>query len=95
MKDLTELRASLDAIDADLVRLFEQRMQVAAEVADCKLAHGLPVRDPAREEQVLAGRRALLRDPGLSEACDAFFRQLMALSREAQAQRMKGAQENA
>ena len=95
MRDLTELRSSLDAIDADLVRLFEQRMRVAAEVADYKRIHGLPVLDPAREDRVLASRRALLTDPGLAEACDALFRQLMALSREAQTRRIKEAQDHA
>lgn len=95
MKDLAGLRASLDAVDADLVRLFEQRMALAAEVAAYKREHGLPVLDAAREAQVLASRRALLRDPALAEACDRFFTQLMALSREAQARVIEEVQSDA
>ena len=84
MEDLTGLRASLDAVDAELVCLFERRMALAGEVAAYKRAHGLPVLDADREARVLASRRAMLRDPALAGACDRLFTQLMALSREAQ-----------
>ena len=33
MKDLTQCRAELDAIDSQLVALFEERMRVARDIA--------------------------------------------------------------
>ena len=46
---MDELRTQIDAIDADLLRLFEQRMDVSAQIGAYKKAHGLPVRDCGRE----------------------------------------------
>ena len=34
--DLKELRQEIDKIDDEMVRLFEDRMEVAARIADCK-----------------------------------------------------------
>ena len=51
--DLTELRGQIDAIDDELVRLFRARMDIAAQVADYKKAHGLPIYMPAREREKL------------------------------------------
>ena len=53
--ELQELRGRIDRIDDELVRLFAERMDVAAEVAAYKKEKGLPVLDAARE-------RAKLRD---------------------------------
>ncbi len=50
---LEELRARIDAIDAELVRLFSDRMNVAAEIAAYKKEHGLPVLDARRERDKL------------------------------------------
>ena len=58
-EDLQALRAQIDAIDRDMVRLFETRMGVSGQVAAYKLERGLPVLDAAREEQVLDARAAL------------------------------------
>ena len=41
MKDLNQCRQELDVIDAQLVWLFEKRMQVAREVALYKDAHNI------------------------------------------------------
>ena len=38
--DLTQLRGQFDAIDDGLIRLFCQRMEVAAQIADYKKEHG-------------------------------------------------------
>ena len=60
---IEELRGKIDDIDKDIVRLFKQRMDVAAGVADYKRANGMPVHDPARERQLLSIARAVLADP--------------------------------
>ena len=51
--DLNELRSQIDEIDDQLVRLFCQRMEIAAQVAQYKKEHGLPILMPAREREKL------------------------------------------
>jgi len=51
--DLQELRMRIDKIDDELIRLFERRMDVSAEIAGYKKPRGLPVYDPEREKQKL------------------------------------------
>jgi len=51
--NLQELRQQIDRIDDDLVRLFQERMDVSAEIAHYKKQHNLQVYDPQRERQKL------------------------------------------
>ena len=53
--DLNFLRQKIDGIDDELVKLFQQRMDVSAEIARYKQQHQLPVFDPEREKQKLRG----------------------------------------
>ena len=50
---LQQLREKIDGIDGELLRLFEERMDVAAEIAAHKKAHGIPVLDRQREAEKL------------------------------------------
>ena len=50
---LEELREKIDAVDDQLVQLFQERMQVAAEIAKYKAERDLPVLQPAREREKL------------------------------------------
>jgi len=84
MTELEELRRRLDETDRALVRAFEERMELSLRVAECKRAAALPVRDAAREEQVLSSRAAMLTDARWADQTRALYRTLMALSREAQ-----------
>ena len=52
--DLTQLRNEIDKIDDELVKLFGQRMDVAAQIADYKKENNLPILVPAREREKLA-----------------------------------------
>ena len=52
--DLSELRLQIDEIDDQLVKLFAQRMEVSARIADYKKENGLPIFVPSREQQKLA-----------------------------------------
>ena len=51
--DLQDLRKEIDEIDDELVRLFGQRMNVAAQIADYKKENNLPIYVPAREREKL------------------------------------------
>ena len=52
--DIQDMRKEIDAIDDQLVQLFKQRMNVAAQIADYKKAENLPIFVPAREREKLA-----------------------------------------
>ena len=84
MKDLNSLRKEIDGIDRQLVAVFEQRMAVTQLVGRYKLANNIPVLDRSREEQVLAGKVALLEDKSLSEDVTDLFEAIMAISRRQQ-----------
>ena len=51
--DIQELRREIDGIDAQLLPLFCQRMEIAAQVADYKKQNGLPIFVPGREREIL------------------------------------------
>lgn len=84
MKDLNQCRQELDVIDAQLVWLFEKRMQVSREVASYKLANHMKVLDISREQAVLDSRAAQIQDPMLKQPVKDFFREIMRLSRQEQ-----------
>ena len=52
--ELSEIRTRIDSVDDELVRLFTERMDLAAEVAASKRGTGKPVYDAQREREKLA-----------------------------------------
>ncbi len=50
---LNDQRKRIDEVDAQLTRLFAERMEIAKEIAHIKQENNLPVMDPARERQKL------------------------------------------
>jgi len=51
--DLQEIRSIIDKIDAQLIQLFKERMDLTKKVAEYKKLHGLPIHDPVREREIL------------------------------------------
>ena len=51
--DIEQLRKKIDQIDDQLVNLFAERMDVAAEIAAYKKANSLPIYVPSREREKL------------------------------------------
>ena len=87
--DLSELRIQIDALDRQLAELLERRMDVAAEIAAYKQAHGLPVLDASREAEKLASIRTMCR-PETAELVSGVFETVMAASRAWQETLMEG-----
>ena len=57
--DLSTLRARIDALDDQLLRLLNERAALAREIGAAKREQGLPLHAPARERDIvmrLAGR---------------------------------------
>jgi len=82
--DLKDIRKEIDGIDAELVKLFEQRMALAHEVAQYKRENNLPVIDAARESEVLQRAESTIQDENLKPFARHFFENIMALSRQYQ-----------
>ena len=84
MKDLNELRREIDGIDRELVKLFEKRMEVSAQIGAYKASRGMPVLDAAREEEKLAAVRALASSGKNADYVEQLFRDIFVISRSAQ-----------
>ena len=57
--DLSELRVQIDAIDKDIVELYERRMDICRQVAEYKIENGKKVFDKVREEEKIARVKSL------------------------------------
>lgn len=83
--DILELRQEIDCIDDQLLRLFAERMEVSARIADYKKEHNLPIHDPVREREKLqdVGSKA---GPELASHARVLYSLLFELSRSYQSQ---------
>jgi chorismate mutase len=61
---LEEHRSEVELIDERIIRLIGQRICLAKKIFEAKSAEGRPIKDPARERQVLG------RVTGLAEELD-------------------------
>ena len=53
MDALQEARKIINEVDQQMAELFVRRMRAAEMVAQYKQAHGMPILDAAREEEVI------------------------------------------
>ena len=84
--ELQELRGQIDLIDDQLVKLFAQRMDVAAQIADYKKAENLPIFVPAREREKLVDV-AQKAGPEMENYTRVLYSMLFELSRSYQSKR--------
>lgn len=83
---LEELRAQIDAVDHEILKLLAERMGVVAKVADVKRTTGAGIRDFKREREILADRRAVAAELGLPQGeVESIYRMIMVASRDYQA----------
>ena len=78
-RELARLRGEIDRIDGQLLALFLERMRVADEIGAHKREQGLPVRDEAREAELLAHIRAQAGEQ--ADEAEALFLALLDISR--------------
>ena len=84
--DLLELREQLDVIDAEIVELYEKRMNLCRQVAEYKIATGKKVFDRQREMEKLAKVKALTHNEFNRYGVEELFEQIMSMSRKLQYQ---------
>lgn len=84
MYDLQELRGEIDAIDREIVRLFEDRMRVSTEIGRYKIENGRKVFDKERERQKIAAVKELAHGDFNRHGVEELFDQIMSMSRKKQ-----------
>ena len=87
---LEEARETINRVDREMARLFEERMNAVRKVAEYKMEHGLQVLDPEREKQVIERNSALIEDGELKSYYISFLNESMAISRKFQHRLMEG-----
>ena len=85
---LEEIRAEINRVDEQLLPLFLRRMRLSARVAAWKKENGVPVADPAREEEILSAAAA--RSGELRPQARALYAEILRLSREYQEELLSG-----
>lgn len=81
--ELSEVRARIDTINGEMLRLFLERMELVKDVAAAKKEAGLPVYDEKREREILK-RVAASAGDDMSGYAEKLFESVFAISREYQ-----------
>ena len=84
MLDLKEARKNIDAIDKQIVELFEKRMLEANAVAEYKRKTGKAVYDKEREDEKLEHLGQISSNEFNKKAITELFSQIMSISRKYQ-----------
>jgi chorismate mutase/prephenate dehydrogenase len=76
----------IDAVDHEVLQLLARRNALVGEIAACKREHGLAIRDPQREREIIGDRRQRAGGLGLSpEVIESMYRLVLWASRDRQA----------
>lgn len=84
--DLADLRIKIDEIDAKMVELYEQRMEVCTNIASVKIETGKKVFDSIREREKLDKVKNLAHNDFNRLGVEELFEQIMSMSRKLQYQ---------
>ncbi|HKD15873.1 MAG TPA: chorismate mutase [Candidatus Angelobacter sp.] len=87
-------RKAIDLLDAELVRLLNERAQIARELASIKKSSGLPVYDARREQEILERISGQNHGPLDSQGLTSIFRCIIRESRKLEASSMRRLNKN-
>ncbi len=82
--DLKEIRNEIDAIDEELVKLFEKRMNTVRKVAEYKIENNMPIFNSKREREIISSLTSKV-EPELSTYTKILYNTLFDVSRSYQA----------
>ncbi len=83
--ELNDLRQKINEIDAKLLPLFEERMELSRFVGEYKKSRGIPILNEAREQEILDKIRKSS-STELADYTTELYKQIMRISREYQAE---------
>ena len=81
ISDIEDLRNQIDKIDAGLLSLFENRMEVVLKIAEYKKVNNIEILNGAREEAVIKKNLELVKNVDLLLEVEEFFKSVMEISR--------------
>ena len=85
---LAALRGDIDALDNELITLFQKRMAISDTVADIKIEGNLAMVDATREQQIVQRVMQKGETPAEQGEIAGFMRSLMAFSKMRQSQKL-------
>ncbi|MRS01824.1 chorismate mutase [bacterium] len=59
---IDDFRSEIDRLDGELLKIFNQRAQLALKIGELKKTNGLPIFDPSREKKIF--QRMKKENPG-------------------------------
>ena len=82
--DMKKLREQIDKIDSQILKLYEERMDVVREIGQYKMDNDLPVYDASREDEKLEKVFESVKNEEYADGAAQLFITLMQVSRELQ-----------
>jgi len=89
VSELDDYRKEIDAIDQELTRLFEKRLEKVLKVGEYKKTHQLPVLDASREQKVIEKNVARLNNADFQGELTLFYKAIMNITKETQERLME------
>lgn len=85
MSQVDELRKRIDALDAQIIKLLNERSRLSEELGSIKRNRGAPILDPSRENAVLENVGRVAESLGLEkDDVQSIYRHIIAFSRKIQ-----------
>jgi Shikimate kinase len=79
---LQESRQKIDAINKQMIRLFEERLNIVVEIAKYKEEHQMQIHDVEREQEILEAAAQALTNPELGDYAKEFMGEVMRICKE-------------
>jgi len=88
--EIEDLRREIDRLDQELLRIFNERAELALRIGEIKKERNLPVYDPAREKRIFDRMSSANPGPLENEAIVRLFERVIDESRRLERIRTKG-----
>lgn len=88
--DIDDIRKEIDRLDNELLRIFNERADLALQIGEIKKQKGLAVYDPAREKRIFDRMQAANPGPLEDNAIVRLFERVIDESRRLERIRTKG-----
>ena len=88
MASLEELRTQLSDVDDQIVKLYEERMQICEDLGKCKIQNGFKTFDRQKEKNKIAEVTGKVSSEFNKKGIGEVYKQLMAISRKLQYQQL-------
>jgi monofunctional chorismate mutase len=81
-RDGVILRKRIDRVDRRIMKLLQRRYELVRRIGRLKEERGLPLADPAREEEILSSIPTRVNRPGARRYVRSLYRTLFDLSKD-------------